>query len=202
MIVHPAEQRSAEWLKARAGLPTASQFDRIVTSTGKISAQGEAYARQLAGERVLGYSEELPMTKAMERGIELEYEARSLYAMRRDVEPVETGLILEDGGRWGCSPDGLCGDDGGLELKCPGVAVHVGYLIEGTLPTAYFAQVQGCLFVTGRKWWDFASYFPGLPMFLTRVTPDEKWHEMIGAALPKLVERVTEIEAELRRLAA
>jgi hypothetical protein len=200
VILHDAPQRSGKWYEARAGRPTASSFDKILTSTGKASTQRSAYACQLAGERLLGVSEEIPLTRAMERGIELESEAFEAYALITDEQPVEVGLCLSDDLRYGCSPDGLCGDDGGLELKCPGLPKHVEYLVCGTLPTAYFAQVQGCLFVTRREWWDFMSYYPGLPPFILRVTPDEAWHDLLREALAEFCDRVDEIESRLRAL--
>jgi hypothetical protein len=200
MIIHDAQQGSAEWLKARSGIPTASCFSRILTAGGKKSDQRTAYAYQLAGERLLGCAEEGYVSKAMERGTELEFDARDAYEFITDIRPTECGLVLEDGKRWGCSPDALCGEAGGLELKCPGIPKHVEYLLAGKLPTGYFCQVQGCLFVTGREWWDFASYYPGLPIFIHRVEPDREWHEKLEAALVEFCAQVDEYTERLMAL--
>jgi hypothetical protein len=97
-----------------------------------------------------------------------------------------------------CSPDGLCGNDGGLELKCPGIAKHVEYLIGGGCPDEYFHQVQGCLYVTGRAWWDFMSYYPGLPLFLVRCLPDPDYHAALAEALTGAVAELDTIIARLR----
>ena len=170
------EQGSLEWHAARRGIPTASEFHKILTAkTEKISTQSDDYICELIGEL---HSQFLPKwaqsytSRAMDYGAETEAEARNFYAMATD-EPVErVGFIVTDDGRYGCSPDALVGIDGGLELKCPALKTHVRYLLQGELPPDYKAQVHGALLVTGRPWWDFLSYAPGLPAFLVRVRPD------------------------------
>lgn len=177
MRVIECRQLTPEWWEARRGVPTASQFGRILTpKTLKPSAQADAYIDELIGDLVSlnppvfsqnGY------TAAMTAGREFEPEARRFYEMERGVDVREVGFVMDDLGRFGCSPDGLVGDDGGLELKCPLPKTHAGYLREGGLPVEYAPQVHGSLVVTGRAWWDFLSYAPGLPEVLVRVTPNE-----------------------------
>lgn len=183
MIIVECVQGTPEWLLARSGKPTASGFDKIVTTKGEPSKSRVKYMYQLAGERVSKSAEETYQSAAMARGVEIEEEARKFYEMIRDVEVQRVGFCLSDCKRYGSSPDGLVGKEGGVEIKCPTMAVHVGYVLEKTMPMDYFQQVQGNLFVTGRAWWDFLSYYPGLPPLLLRVTPDAVFHRYLGAEL-------------------
>ena len=134
---------------------------------------------------------------AMQKGIEKEEEARNYYKMLYDVEVQKVGFCLSDNGSYGCSPDGLVGKEGGLEIKCPEIHTHVGYMIKGNLLEDYFQQAQGSLFVTGRKWWDIMSYFAGLKPVIIRVLPDKAFHkalevelELFARELNTLVERI------------
>ena|SRR3990167_2348833 len=164
-------QGTEEWMRARAGVPSASNFDKIVTMKGEPSKQRQKYLYQLAGERITGIPEEIYQNLAMQRGLELETEARNLYQVINDEIVTEVGFCMAEG--YGASPDGLVGEKGGLEIKCPTLAVHVGYLIEGILPTDYFQQVQGNLLSSGREWWDFMSYYPAMKPLIIRVKRDE-----------------------------
>lgn len=164
-------QRSEEWYKARLGLPTASNFDKIVTTTGEPSKQREKYLMKLAGELATGKAEESYTNSAMQHGIDTEEEARNQYAFISGNEVELCSLCVTD--ICGASPDGLIGEDGILEIKCPQIPTQVEYLINGTLPSTYFQQVQGQLYVTGRKWCDFFAYYPDLKPLLVRVCRDE-----------------------------
>jgi len=170
-------QYSTEWWEARRGVPTSSQFSRIITpKTSKPSASAEGYIHELIADRLRfdpPVMTDRPMNAAMRHGVECEPDARNWYAFEgnRDVRLV--GLCLTDDGRFGASPDGMVGDDGLLEIKCPQPSTHVGYLLGGTLPDEYRCQVHGQLIITGRSWVDFLSYCPGFDPFLIRVTPDE-----------------------------
>lgn len=175
-------QKSSEWYTARCGIPTASEFSKIITTKGKRSEQRLKYLYRLAGERVTGISEENYQSFDMMRGEEIEEEARQFYQIVTDniVNPV--GFCLADDG-YGSSPDGLINDDGILEIKCPKLSTHVGYLIDDVLPLEYFQQVHGNLLVTGRQWCDFFSYFPGIKPFILRVTKDEIFHPLLQIEL-------------------
>jgi len=170
------EQGSPEWFKARRGLPTASRFDMIITpKTCKISASQDRLINQLIAET---FANEWPDTDgyvspAMEHGKQTESTARALYEFENNLDVQQVGLCVSDCGRFGGSPDGLIGDDGGIEIKCPDATTHVGYLRDGVLPSDYRCQVHGYLVITGRKWWDFISYCEGLPAFVVRVVPDD-----------------------------
>ncbi len=195
MIVIDCEQGSPAWFTARCGLPTASNFDKIITTKGERSKSRDKYLYQLAGEIIIGKPEETYKNEAMQRGIELEAEARGLYEFITGNIVKKVGLCVED--RCGASPDGLVGEDGSIEIKCPSLAVHVSYLIEDKLPTDYFQQVQGQLFVTKRDWVDFISYFPEMQPLIKRVTPDVAFHE---ALKEELFEFCNDLENTVKKL--
>lgn len=198
MITLDHAQGTEEWLLARCGIPTASNFDKIVTTKGEPSKQAQKYLYQLAGERVSGYRDEGFTSAAMQRGVELESEARSFYELTREVEIQSVGLCFpDDSKKYGCSPDGLIGADGLIEIKCPLISTHVGYLVDGGLPSDYFQQVQGQLLVTNRDYCDFVSYFPGLKPLVVRVERDfpflkklKEALEVFCADLEKTVEKI------------
>lgn len=208
MIIETAfEQGTPEWFAARAGIPSASNFSKIVTSTGAKSKSVTGYVYELAGERLLGTKPEGYTNAAMERGIELESEARAAYEMLFDVDVQEVAMCYKDGEkRFSCSPDGLVEPRiktmdyyGGIEIKCPNLNTHIEYLYKGVLPAKYVAQVQGSLYITGCEYWDFVSYFPGVDLFCVRVYPDQKFHELLEAALLELCERVNMVVEEIRK---
>lgn len=178
MKVFNFPQLSSEWWAIRRGVPTASEFGRIMTPAKKQYAAGAlAYACELAAELLDPLPPHLSAsgmirTIAMANGQDTEPEARRFYALERDCDVREVGFCLTDDGRYGCSPDGLVGEDGGLELKVPLPKTHALWLYRGGLPDEHRCQVHGQLIVTGRAYVDFLSYSPGLPPLLVRVEPD------------------------------
>lgn len=199
MITLDVQQGTQEWQDARAGIPTASNFSKILTSTGKPSTQREKYLYTLAAERIIGKSMESYKNASMERGQELEAEARALFEIVKDVTVETVGICFKDDSMTiGGSPDGLVGEDEGLEIKCPESHTHVGYLLAGVLPTEYFQQVQGNLFVTGRKRWWFMSYYPGLKPLIVPVERDEKFIDILDAELIKFNAELAQITERIR----
>lgn len=198
MISVDMEQRSDEWIAARVGIPTASSFDKIITTKGEPSKQAQKYLYQLAGERVLHATEESFHSQMMDRGAERELEAIKFYELTNDVEIHRVGICyLDEEKNVACSPDGLVGDKGMVEIKCPMIATHVGYLLGGDLPSEYFQQVQGQLYITGREWCDFLSYYPGLKPFLIRVMRDEVFIKKLEVALGEFVKELIATEAKI-----
>jgi hypothetical protein len=198
IVYRDIEQRSPEWFALHVGIPTASDINKIVTSTGKVSAQRTEYLYRLAGERVLGTVEQNGLnTVWTRRGTELEPEARSVYAMENEVEVEEVGFITDDQGRYGCSPDGLILPNKGLEIKCPSLSVFVGYVLGGKLPTEYKVQVQASLFITGLEQWDFFAYYPDMKPFQVTVEPDMKFHEILKEELERFCADLDKAEKEL-----
>lgn len=199
MIPINCEQGSPEWHSIRAGIPTASNFDKIITTKGEPSKQAIKYLYTWAGEKITGASSESYQSDWMVRGIELEDEARSFYEMHVGEDVKKIGFVFKDDRRrMGCSPDGLVGDEGLLELKCPAIHTHVGYLLDGKLPTDYFTQVQGQLFVTGRKWCDFVSYYPGLKPFIIRAVPDNVFITKLETVLNKFCDELDLVVEKIR----
>jgi hypothetical protein len=165
MITHIHEQRSPEWHAARAGVITASMFStaRYRTKKGEWSADARKYAFCLAIERLGGSPLDDGMeTAAMRRGTELEPAARKRLSQILG-KPIEIpGFITTDDKRFGASADGFIDDDGGCEIKCLVDAGRIhSVLIENDL-SDFMDQIQGCMWVTDRSWWDFCVYLPQL----------------------------------------
>jgi len=192
MRIDQNEQGSPEWLAARLGIPSASMFAKIVTTKGIWSASADAYINQLVAERLTGEREEVFQSHHMLRGTELEPDARDLYSLMSDAEVTEVGFCLHDTLSAGCSPDGLIGEDGGLEIKCPAPSTHVEYLRGGVLPSKYKQQVMGCLWITGREWWDFVSYHPTMKPLIVRVERDEEYIAALEKCVTKAVNLIEE----------
>lgn len=191
------EQGSVEWQMARLGIPTASNFDKIITpKTMKPSASAEKYAWSLIAEQVLKVSTEGGSGGFMQRGKVVEEKARAYYELKRDVDVVQVGFVLREDGLVGCSPDGFIGDDGILEIKCPKPENHIGYLldVEGI---GYRCQVQGMLWLTGRKWVDTISYHPDFPAALVRVARDEVFIGSLSSAVATFIQVVDQMKASL-----
>jgi hypothetical protein len=171
-------QHSREWYEIRRGIPTASNANKIITpKTGKLSASADGYIDTLIAERIHlspDFMTEKPMSRDMANGLNMEPEARSWYALQNDSANVQiVGFCLTDDGRFGCSPDSLVNDNSGLEMKCPSLATHIGYLRhKGSLLEEYKCQVHFSLIVTGREFWEIMSYVPDLDPILIRVEPD------------------------------
>lgn len=177
------EQQSEEWFRIRAGRPTASNFDRIITATGKDSSQWDSFAIELCAACIRPDEIQWEGNRHTDRGNELEPEARDAFARLMNLDVEQVGFVTRDDGIVGCSPDGVVrkraaegmpiGDPiAGLELKCPLAKNHAAYLMGGELPAAYRAQVHGSMAVTGLRHWYFMSYCPGLAPFITLVEWD------------------------------
>lgn len=193
------KQGSEEWFKLRAGVITASNFDKIITSTGSPSKQAQKYIYQTAGEAILGTQEEGYSNTWMERGKELEPKARGLYVLKTGKEVRQVGFCFKDEKKIvGCSPDGLIDPDGVLEIKCPKLSTHTEYIDKDKLPVKYQRQVQGVLYVTGRKYCDFFSYYPGMKTFHITVERDEVFIKQLHAEIEKWVIKLNLIIKKLR----
>lgn len=198
MIRLDVEQGSPEWIAVRLGIPTASQFNRIMTAkTHKPSSAQEDYVCELIAERILKQSLDPFVSDWMERGAELEPMAVAYYEMQTDREVEKVGHCLTDDRSAGCSPDGLVGDDGGLEIKCPAAKTHISYMIGGKHHAKYLHQVQGGLWITGREWWDFLSFHPELPPVLKRFHRDEEYIGDLAECVNGFCER---LDREMRSL--
>lgn len=195
------EQGSPAWFGARAGIPSASRFSEIFTTKGEPSKQARKYMMQLAGEYVAGDKAETFQGWQMARGRDLEEEARGLYEIVQGCDVQTVGLVFEDEReRLCCSPDGLVGE-GGLEIKCPTMHVAVEYLFSDKLPTEYIQQVQGSMLVTGAPWWDFMSYYPGLPPLIKRVERDNHFLDAVTPVVEQFLSDLGEVKTKLLAMA-
>jgi hypothetical protein len=191
MIISPHAQGSVDWAIARSGIPTASEFDNLLTPEMKprTGAMPESYLAKKVAEAWQGGPLAQLNVFDVEQGKILEDEAVPWFELEYSTPIQRIGLITTDDGRCGCSPDGLIGEDGGIEIKCPAVHTHVGYLLKGTLPKEYAAQVYGSMFVTGRKWWKFLSYRRRLPALVLTVERDEEIMETISETIEAFIDR-------------
>lgn len=197
MRVLDCDQGSPEWFKARAGLPTASEFATVMAS-GKAGAESKTrrtYLLKLAGEIVTGEPAESYTNVHMERGRLMEAEARERYAFDHDVIPEQVGFIVN--GQKGCSPDSLIGTDGMLEIKTKLPHLLIECIIRDEPAPEHKAQCQGALWVAEREWIDLKVYWPGLPRVEHRAYRDEPYLAKLSAAvdafnaeLAEMVERV------------
>lgn len=196
------KQGDTSWLLARLGVVTASEISNLITPTGAIrkGEKVETYLYQKLAERVLGLTGSIPPTWAMDQGSLLETMAIPFLEFSFDWKIERVGFCLSDDGKVGCSPDGLIGEDGGVEIKCPQATNHVRYLTEGVVPEDYIAQVNFSLYVTGRKWWDFVSYNQHLPPLVVRTERNEQNMAAIARAAGDFIIRLDEAELKLRAM--
>lgn len=161
LITLDCKQGSEEWLTARLGIPTATGISNIVTPSGKKSGAWNTYLAELVAESIQGLGDSFK-SSAMERGNQLEPQARMAYEFETDCNVVQVGgVYLNEEKDLMISPDGLIPPLlKGLEIKCPEMKTHIKYLLEGGVPNEYIIQVQSALWVTGYETWDFVSYCP------------------------------------------
>ena len=202
MRVIEHEQRTEGWYAARLGVPTASSFGRLITPTGKRAASADAYIDELIAEKLTGEAKFFPTTAAMQHGIDTEPKAREYYEFMYEKKVEEIGLCLHDELEAGASPDGLVGDDGLLEVKCPQAHTMVKYWRDYNqkqrMAQEYVPQVQGQLWITGRQWCDFLCYHEGIKPLLVRVERDEEYIAELSAIVTKAVETIDQNLEELR----
>lgn len=201
MKIHHVEQRSPEWYALRTGMPTASEFSRIITSTGERSKSFLGYAKTLAADLYVGRPvDSFEGNGWTDRGREQEAHALELYRFAHgEVEPI--GLVTTDDGSAGCSPDGLVGADGMVEVKCLKAENHISAILyyrdKGRCPTDYVQQTQGQLLICERKWCDLVFYHPDLPELVIRQEPDPKIFEALKREIPALLQERDSILAAL-----
>lgn len=200
MKVLDVKQGGPDWHLARLGIPTASQFHRIVTAKGRSSDGAETYMHELLAEWLIGVPSGAAQKEhgLLERGRRMESWAIGLYELRKDVSVRRVGLILSDDGLSACSPDALVGDDGGLEIKVPGAAGHVANMLDMT--ERHFTQVQGNLWLTNRLWWDLVSYNDIIPPAIVRIERDAKYIEALAASVPMFVSNLLVARQKLLKL--
>jgi hypothetical protein len=206
MRIIECTQGSEEWLAARAGIATASCFGAILAriKSGE-AAERRNYRARLVVERLTGRSVPAFVNAAMKQGTEREPLAREAYEVRTGAFVREVGLLRHDTIEAGASPDGLIDNDGGLEIKCPELATHLEYLRLASEPPAYTPQIQGCMWISGRDYWDFVSFNPDFPpsmqLVVRRVRRDEKYIAGLALAVELFMSEVREEEMAVRNIA-
>ena len=199
VILEKIIQGSEEWHQARLGSPGASSASKIITNSGQKSKQAEEYMYQLAGEYIAGKHEEGFVSQHMINGIEREAAARTLFELVTGLDVQQVGIVYKDEKkRFHCSPDGLVGDNSGLEIKNPMVKTQIKYLLKGTLPSEYFSQTQMSLYVSERDTWHFMSAYDGLPPLIIEVHRDEAFIKKLAQALDDFCEELASVVEKLR----
>lgn len=195
MKIHNVGQGSAEWHALRAGRLTASHGQEI----GNNGKGLETYVYKTLAKKYSTGQYESYTDEHMERGIELESKARSVYELLNGVTVEQIGFV-EYNEYIGASPDGLVGDDGGIEIKCHDNVTHFKLLVKGEkeIDSKYRWQCQMNMLVTGRKWWDYVAYNENFQKSLVvfRIEPDEEMQKKLLAGLKKGEELIKEIMAE------
>lgn len=202
---HDIAQRSPAWFAARCGCVTASRIaDLMARTRNGYSASRANYAAQLVAERLTGVVEPSYCNAAMQWGIDHEDEARRAYCFHRDCDVVEVGFVTHPTiERAGCSPDGLVGDKGMVEIKAPNTATHIDTLLGGGFPDKYVKQALWQMACCERDWVDLASYDPRLPeamrLYVQRIERDD---ELIGEIETEVRSFLIEIDETVGKLLA
>lgn len=199
MIIHYEPQGSPEWLQARLGIPSASEFTKILTPKKmELSAQATEYAYQLIAEELLREPiKDLNNLYWIERGKMLEPDAVAAYEAETFNETKAIGFITNDEGTLGCSPDRLVKSGGILEIKCPAPQTHVGYGLTG-FDDKYKCQVQGQLYITGLPWCQWFSYHPDFPPVLMKMERDEKFIDILAKTLAEFVAMKNDLMEQIK----
>ena len=186
------EQQTPEWYSAKLGRFSGSDFHIFL---GNSQSKDDKLWEKLSERKWFDSDNEEFYSQYTERGKVLEHEARRLYSAINDCEVKQVGLVEEDGefDTWAvCSPDGLVGEDGIIEIKCPVAKYFTQYTTEGSNKYAYIkpeykTQVQFNLLVTGRKWCDFIYYHPRGGLWIKRIESDQEYQEKIKNALRECI---------------
>lgn len=199
-------QGTPEWYQARCGRATASRFADVLA----IIKSGEAatrrnYRAQLVCERLTGVPADSYQSIEMKYGTENEPYARIAYEAKTGATVLQCGFLPHAELMSGASPDGLIGFDGGVEIKVPNTATHIDALLNGMDP-GHLPQIQGGMWITGRKWWDFVSYDPRMPerfqLYVHHVLRDQKYIDNLEAEVRRFLRDVDSVIERLDRIGA
>jgi hypothetical protein len=197
------EQGSELWLQARCGLVTASRCADVTAMTKKgESAARRNYRTEILCEILTGQPYPQFVSREMLWGRDNEKFARAAYEMQRDVMVETAGFVLHpDISRFGCSPDGLVGADGMVQIKCPNTSTHIGWLLDRKVPLEHMPQMLAEMSCTGRGWCDFVSYDPRLPehlqLFIHRFERDPKLIEILEGEVVHFNSEIANLMSQL-----
>ncbi len=199
MLIETFEQESEEWRAAHLGIPTASEFGRIITPAKRqFSAQATAFAYELIEEQDTGRPARDFVSGCMQWGKDTEDEARATYSFITGIGVAQVGMVFPDESRlYGCSPDGLCVFNGdvyqighGLEIKCPSPRVQISYIQTGEVPSNYMPQIQGNIWICDAEYWDFFAYHPRYKHVLLRVDRDDEFIAKLSECMDQFLELI------------
>jgi exodeoxyribonuclease (lambda-induced) len=210
------KQGEPGWFAARCGKITASCFAEAISTTsrasgtrkaGDPSAAAERYAADLALERISGQPHgEPPKAWVLDRGHEMEAIARRLYEGRTGAFVTEAGICLTDDEIFGYSTDGLVDDDGLIEIKAPIDSTKIHHILTTGDLSEYLHQMQGGMWITGRKWTDFIMFVPdleavGRDLYVQRVLRDDEFIDRMVGQLVRFDDMVRAYELDFRKAA-
>lgn len=219
MKIIDVAQGTPEWHLARAGKVTASRMGDALSRSRDRKSEGSTrrkYRAQIIAEIITGRSQEDSFTsRAMKEGVENEPFARASYEVLRGLFVEQVGFVLHPTmDRYGCSPDGMVGDDGMVEIKCPEPQTHIFWMLGNEVPAEHQAQMHSEMDCCERRWNDFVSYCPLLPaplnLFVKRLPRDDKriaeiraevvvFNREVDAALAAFGVAGHSLEAQLRK---
>ena len=200
-IIRDIEQGSDGWLALRYGWTTASRFkDVMAKGQGKTR---KSYMYQLAAEAISDMRQESFTNEYMEWGTETEPQAREMYEFISGNEVEEVSFIrLDEENKIGCSPDGLIGDKGMIEIKCPKTTTQIETFLSGKMPASHKGQVQGQLWISGREWCDFVSFDPRIDgdasYMCVRAERDDEYIQELSTACYTFTKELQEVVKQLR----
>lgn len=195
-MIYEMTQGSAEWMQVRKGKLTASHAQAIA-SNGKGL---ETYIYDILTEKYSSNQEQYT-NDDIARGNELEETARELYQLETGNKVKQVGFIARDE-FVGCSPDGLVGQEGGIEIKCLNDRNHLHLSITEKIEKKHIWQIQMNLLITNRNWWDYVAFNPNLPkeLVIIRVEPDQEMHEKLREGIEKGIKQLKKLEKEYERI--
>ena len=199
-------QGSEAWHQARLGKVTASRVADVIAKTKSgPAASRKNYLAELVAERLTGQPTESFMNAAMKWGIDTEPQARAAYEFFRDATVEEVGFVEHATiAMTGASPDGLVGDNGMVEIKCPNTATHIDTLLTETIPGKYLTQMQWQMACADRAWCDFVSFDPRMPadlqLYVKRVERDDHMIKALGEAVTEFLAELDGKVAALQKL--
>lgn len=199
------EQLSDEWFAIRRGKVTASRLSDVTAKTRSGWGASRAnYAAELIAERLTGVTVDRFRNAAMQHGVDTEPEARAAYEFMSGNTVTEIGFIDHPTIQMtGASPDGMVGDDGMLEIKCPQTATHIDTLLKGNIAERYILQMQWQMACAGRQWCDFVSYDPRMPvsmqLFIKRVKRNDEQIKGLERAVTEFLAEISVTVSELQQ---
>ena len=200
------EQGTDEWFAIRCGKVTASRVADVIAMTKSgYSASRANYEAQLICEILTSKSAESFTNAAMQWGTEIEPLARAQYELKTGNMVNQVGFVVHPMiEQAGASPDGLIGEDGCIEIKCPNTSTHLDTLLSQKVPSKYITQMTWQMVCTGRKWCDFVSYDPRLPenlqLYIERIELDEEYGKKLESEVKGFLEEVNEKVEKLRKI--